>query len=70
MEAVSLSLNQISTLEKAVELVLVKVLPIEVPADDTTSVFVVVPLCLNEIPMDEKIPDDVINEFRKLLFKR
>jgi hypothetical protein len=26
--------------------------------------------CLNEISMNEKIPDDVINEFRKLLFKR
>jgi hypothetical protein len=26
--------------------------------------------CLNEIPMDHKIPDDVINVFRRLLFKQ
>jgi hypothetical protein len=25
--------------------------------------------CLNNIPMDQKIPDDVINVFRRLLFK-
>jgi len=25
--------------------------------------------CLNEIPMDEKIPDDVMNSFRNVLFK-
>jgi hypothetical protein len=25
--------------------------------------------CLLEIPMDERIPDDVMNKFRQLLFK-
>ena len=50
MEAVSLSLNQICTLENEVELVLVKVL-IDVPAEDTVNELVAVPLCLNEIPM-------------------
>ena len=44
------------------ELVLVKVLPIEVPADDTTSVFVVVPLCLNAIPMSRFVELEVVVE--------
>ena len=62
MEAVSLSLNQICTLEKEVELVLVKVLPIVVPAEDTTTVLVAVPLCLNEIPMSRFAELEVVVE--------
>jgi len=55
-----LSLNQISTFEKEVEVELVKLLTTVVSTDFTTKVFVTVPLCLKDSPINRLPDEDVV----------
>lgn len=58
MEAVSLSLNQISALEKVVKLVSVTTL-VHPSADFTVRVLVALPLCLKDRPIKRLADEDV-----------
>ena len=61
-----MSLNQISTFEKEVEVELVKPLTTVVSADFTTKVFVAAPLCLKDSPINRSV-DEEVDVLRTLL---